>query len=264
MTATTTTRPRKATPAKRTAKKATPAPVAIDLAADLSPAVAAIERAFRMIRKTFPDTPDATIVVHRDQRAWGHTTIAKVWAPAKSEADSTADRFEIMISGENLRRGPEAVVGTLLHEAAHARNLGAGVLDTDSNGRHNRKFADMAESHGLVVTENGWHGWAATELSEEGKRTWKAMLKVVATGLAKSAATANPDVSHLGLVNPTITPGGKVKPGTGTGTAVAPPRRGNRNLIKAICACGFSIRASRGVLDKAAPVCGVCAAPFVG
>jgi hypothetical protein len=258
MTATTKTRKAKATP--------TVAPV-VELGADLSPALKAMEAAWRMIRKTFPDTPDATIVIKRDDRAWGHTTVAKVWAPASAAADTDAKatRFEIMISGENLRRGADAVAGTLLHEAAHARNLNSGVLDTDSNGRHNRKFATTAESHGLTVTERGWHGWATTELSTEGRKTWRRMCGVIATGLAKSAATANPDASHLGidLTGGKVTPGGNIKPVTGIGgTPVAPPRRGNRNLTKATCPCGFSIRASVGVLTKAAPTCGVCGEAF--
>lgn len=238
----------------------------VELGADLSPALRAMEAAWRMIRKTFPDTPDVTIVIKRDDRAWGHTTVAKVWGPAASanDTDAKATRFEIMISGENLRRGADAVAGTLLHEAAHARNLNAGILDTDSNGRHNKKFAATAEDHGLTVTERGWHGWAATELSDEGKATWKRMIGTIGTGLAKSAATANPDASHLGidLTGGKVTPGGNIT-GVGIGgTAVAPPRRGNRNLTKATCKCGFSIRASLGVLAKAAPVCSVCSEPF--
>jgi hypothetical protein len=246
-----------------TATKAGTAPVVIDLGADLSPALKAIEAAYRMIRKVYPDTPDATIVIKRDEKAWGHTTIAKVWAPSKRE-DEKASQFEIMISGENLRRGATHVVGTLLHEAAHARNLGNGILDTDTNGRHNRKFADKAEEHGLTVTEAGWHGFALTSLDEEGAKRWKRMVKVVETGLAKAAATADPDASHLGidLTGAKVTPGGKVTPVSG-GTAVVPPRRGNRNLTKAVCGCGYSIRASLGVLANSAPVCGSCGTAFV-
>lgn len=244
-----------------TTAKATPptnAKPVIELGADISPAVVAIEAAVRMFRKEFPDTPPVTIIVKRDERAWGHTTVAKVWAPAKSKAK--ADRFEIMISGENLRRGAEAVTATLLHELAHARNLSKGVLDTDSNGRHSRKFADTAESHGLTITQVGWHGWTGTEMSDEGRKRWKRMIATVARGLAKSAATADANLDHLPgrLAGPTGTP---VKPGKG-GTAVAPPKRGNRNLIKAVCKCGHSIRVSQGVLDAAKPTCSVCGEVF--
>ena len=48
-----------------------------------------------------------------------------------------------------------------------------------------------------------------------------------------------------------------------TGTAVAPPKRtGRRNLIKAVCSCGFSIRLSRTVLENAKPLCAACGRQF--
>jgi hypothetical protein len=238
------------------------APAVIELGADLSPAVAAIERAYRMIQKRYADAPDVTIVVKRDERAWGHTTVAKVWAPAKSK-DAPADRFELMISGENLRRGAEHVAATLLHEAAHARNLAKGVFDTDLNGRHNLKFKETAEEHGLCIEMAGWHGWTATSWTDEGKKRWASMIRVIDTGLAKAAAVAPASMTHLGKTLPVPPVPGKgvtVKPG---GFApVAPPKRGNRNLIKATCPCGYSIRAAQGVLDKAAPTCSECEKPF--
>src|SRR6478609_7601047 len=135
----------------------------LELGADLSPAVRAIEVAYRQIQKRYPGTPDATIVVKRDQHVWGHTTVAKTWAPSKLEADKDASHFEIMISGENLRRGAQFVAATLLHESSHAANLAAGTLDTDSNGRHNKAFKAEAENRGLVVTQVGWHGWTGTD-----------------------------------------------------------------------------------------------------
>ena len=55
----------KATEAPSTA----PAPTT-ELGADLSPAIRSIETAYRLIQKRFPDTPDATIVVKRDDHAW--------------------------------------------------------------------------------------------------------------------------------------------------------------------------------------------------
>jgi hypothetical protein len=243
------------TTAKATAaKKSRPV---IELGADLSPAVAAIETAVRMFTKSFPDTPPITIVVKRDERAWGHTTVAKVWGSKKV---SQATRFEIMISGENLRRGAEAVAATLLHELAHARNLSKGVLDTDVNGRHSRKFADVAEEHGLVITQDGWHGWTVTNWSPEGKARWARLIATIQRGLDRSAAAANADMTHMGIKP--AKPAGKADPTKPGGVAVAPPKRGNRNLIKAVCGCGHSIRASQGVLDKAKPTCSECGQPF--
>lgn len=252
--------------------KATPAsegtPV-LDLGADLSPAVKAIETAYRMFMRAYAKdarpAPPVTIVVKRDERAWGHTTVAKVWAPSKVKEGDPASRFEIMISGENLRRGAEAVATTLLHEAAHARNLAAGVLDTDTNGRHNLTFKTTAEEHGLEVEADRWHGWTKTTMTDAGRKRWARLIKTIDTGLAKAAATAPFDISHLPTTpGATVTP---VKGGRGitilppTGIA-APPRRGNRNLLKAVCGCGHSIRVSRGVLDAAVPTCQVCNSPF--
>lgn len=241
----------------------------MELGADLSPAVAALEKAYRMIQRKYPDAPPVTIVVKRDAKAWGHTTVAKVWAPAHAATnlEAPADRFEIMISGENLRRGAVDVAATLLHEAAHARNLAKGELDTDVNGRHNRKFADTAEEHGLKVSQVGWHGWTGTELDAEGQKRWKAMLAVIETGLRKSAATAPASIDHLpggaaSLLPPVPGKPTLVGPGAPAGPA-KPRRRGDRNLTKATCECGYSIRASEGVLRDAAPTCSECKTEFL-
>ena len=242
------------------ATQATNTKPVMDLGADLSPAVAAIEKAYRMFQKSFADAPNVTIVVKRDEKAWGHTTVAKVWAPAKAEA---ADRFEIMISGENLRRGAEAVAATLLHEAAHARNLAKGILDTDTNGRHNKTFKATAEEHGLDCQCDRWHGWTLTTLTDEGKTTWKQLIALISRGLAKSAATAMPTADHL--PKPPAVPTGNgvtIKPGKGI-TVVGPRKRPNHNLLKASCGCGHSIRVSAGVLAKAQPTCQECSEVFV-
>jgi hypothetical protein len=252
-----------ATNATTKATPSTNAPAVIELGADLSPALKAIETAYRLFQKSFTDAPDVTIVIKRDERAWGHTTIAKVWAPA-GEAIPVADRFEIMISGENLRRGAEFVAATLLHEAAHARNLNKGILDTDTNGRHNKIFKCTAEEHGLACECDSWHGWTLTTLTDEGKVRWAKLIKTIATGLAKAAAAATPTIDHLPRSTPKgteATPPVTLVPGK-TGIAVAPPKRGNRNLLKAVCGCGHSIRVSQGVLDAAQPTCQICDQAF--
>jgi hypothetical protein len=263
MTNTHTTHTHTAEQAKQATAADDQAPV-MELGADLSPAVKALEQAYRLIQKRYKDAPNVTIVVQRDSKAWGHTTVAKVWAPAGAEAPM-ADRFELMISGENLRRGPLAVAATLLHEAAHCRNLANGILDTDTNGRHNTTFKATAEQHGLSVEQDRWHGWTKTALTPEGEKSWAQLVKVITTGLARSAATAPMSIDHLGVpaapagegedgaaAPVTITPGGMVRP----------PKRGNRNLLKASCSCGHSIRVSQGVLDAAQPTCQVCDEAF--
>lgn len=227
------------------------APVVRDLGADLSPAVRALEVAYRKIQRAYPDAPAVTIVVKRDQRAWGHTTVHEAWGHREDEA---ATRLEVMISGENLRRGAEYVAATLLHEAAHARNLAAGVRDCDVNGRHNTRFRDRAVEMGLTCQENGWHGWTVTALDDEGQRRWKGLIAGIAKGLDASAVamapTPAPAAGGLTIVPPV------------TGVLNPPRRGGRRNLLKAVCGCGHSIRLSQTVLDVAQPTCQVCGQRF--
>ena len=252
------------------ATEATDAPIVLELGADLSPALKAIESAYGMIQRRYKDTPNATIVVKRDRHAWGHTTVGKAWAGSAHSGDAT--HFEIMISGENLRRGAVHVAATLLHEAAHARNLQAGILDTDSNGRHNLKFKARAEEHGLTITNVGWIGWSGTELDEAGQKSWKHLVATIERGLAKSAAPAPLNLSHLSIVTPAepAVEGGTEAPTVAPKPApVAPPVRGARNLLRTACACvkpngqpAYVVRMSRGALEACAPECKVCSHPF--
>lgn len=244
-----------------TTTKTRPAPkgtAVVDLAdADLSPAVKAIETAYRAIRRRHPDVPAATIVVKRDSRAWGHTTVAKVWGP---KAATKADRLEIMISGENLTRGAQAVVATLLHEAAHARDLAAGIHDTDVNGRHNRKFAESAELLGLTVKDAGRLGWTLTSMTKDQAAAWSAVIAIVARGLDKAAHAHTPV-----RVNPTTGKPVAIPPAAGgapTGIAGPRTRTGNRNLLRAVCGCGKVIRVSASVLADCQPTCQACGKPF--
>lgn len=250
-----------------TTAKNTPAKMGkpvVKLGADLSPAVKSLETAYRMIQRRYPDAPNVTIVVKRDMVAWGHTTVAQVWA-ANGSKTAKADRFEIMVSGENLARGAAAVAGTLLHEAAHARNLARGILDTDVNGRHNAKFKATAEEHGLTVTGEGWRGYNATSLDKPGQEMWGQLVKTIQAGLDKSAQTAEANLDHLGVdAVRGLVPVGPGRRTKGTpAPVVGPRRRGDRNLAKATCGCGDSIRASRGVLERCAPTCSVCGQQFV-
>jgi len=226
-------------------------PAQIELGADLSPAVKSLETAYRMIQRRFPDVPNATIVVKRDAKAWGHTTVNRVWSPSSAEK---ADRLEIMVSGENLARGAVSVAATLIHEAAHAKNLANNVRDCDVNGRHNKNFAKAATELGLTVEEMGWHGLAKTSLTPEQAAAWRQVVATIGRGLTKSAK------AHAPATVIVVPPTGIQIPGT----VVPPKKRGDRNLLKAVCGgCGSSIRASRGVLDGCHPICETCDQPFV-
>ena len=71
---------------------------------------------------------------------------------------------EVFLGGEGLVRGPVEVLGTLLHEAAHAVADVRGIEDTSRQGRwHNAKFKALAEELGLEVQDDRI-GWSPTSL----------------------------------------------------------------------------------------------------
>ena len=71
-----------------------------------------------------------------------------------------------MISGEGLRRTPHEVLGTLLHEAAHALAYERGIKDTSRQGRyHNKPFKTCAEQLGLTVEHDDRFGWSAATIT---------------------------------------------------------------------------------------------------
>jgi hypothetical protein len=230
-----------------------PAPFTTTGAEGIAPVVASLQKVWKRLQKAQPTLPDATIVIKRDSRAWGHTTTMKVWGSQATKGRGKAktvslanERFEVMVSGENLSRGPVAVLGTLLHEAAHALNLADGIMDVDSNGRHNKKFKARAEeAWGLDIRDLGnWLGWTDTHVPAECAKRWSVEVKMIATALHKATVAHHPSV------------------GKGGTAVIVPPKPGRtktggraKNLNRAVCKCvpdasGWrpSLRASARVL----------------
>lgn len=203
--------------------------------ATLAPTVQALTEAYRLIAEA-EGLPEAVIVVKRDGKAWGHFTPATVWSNGETKA------HEIMISGENLARGAREVLGTLLHEAAHAKNHADGVKGTDSNGRHNRTFANQAEAFGLKISERvKSHGFSFTEVPDDCADKWADVLALIEDGIQFYATTM------------TKSSGGVAPKGTGEDTGEdggdsETPKPRNKNNIKATCECGHIIRLSGKVL----------------
>jgi len=204
--------------------------------ATLAPTVDALSKAYAIISER-EGLPASVIVVKRDSRAWGHFTPAKIWSDGQTKA------HELMISGENLARGAREVLGTLLHEAAHAKNHAEGVRGTDVNGRHNQKFKAQAEAFGLKITEkNKSHGFSFTEVPDECAERWADVLALIEQGIKFYANTMT---ASFGGVAPTGTTQGGEDGGEDTGET---PKPRNKNNIKATCGCGNIIRLSGKVL----------------
>ena len=59
------------------------------------------------------------------------------------------------------------MLGTLLHEAAHALADARGITDTSRQGRyHNKKYALLAAELGLDVAEDSRFGWTVTTVPD--------------------------------------------------------------------------------------------------
>ena len=115
------------------------------------------------IRRWHPEIPAAVIIIASGtdgkQPRWATTPPAGGTSPAQQYA-------EIMISGEGLRRSPRDVLGTLLHEAAHALAHARGIKDTSRQGRyHNKHFKTCAEELGLTVDHDDRNGWSASTIT---------------------------------------------------------------------------------------------------
>lgn len=229
--------------------------------ATLAPVITALHEVYATLSEHVAETegvtlPRAVFTVQRSERAWGHISVRPTWGHETEELDEdyayanyaismgltplkTVEHglHEIMVSAENLRRGGRAVFGTVAHETAHALNIVKGVRDVDSNGRHNKKFKATAEgAFGLTITKVSESiGWSHTEVSEECATRW-----------AECIAKIDEAIAVVGQAHASRSGGGfsigGMFGGLGGGTA---PKGRNKNLLKAECGCGKSIRVSR-------------------
>ena len=141
-------------PARRQAYDATRPPVTSTTLTTPSPDGPAISAVVRVLE----DIWSAIRARHGEVPAWSSSSPPApngkqpVWghhAPGRWHI-GTGQRAEIMISGEGLRRTPRDVLGTLLHEAAHALAAARGIKDTSRQGRyHNTNYKLLAEELGI-------------------------------------------------------------------------------------------------------------------
>lgn len=95
--------------------------------------------------------------------------------PAREDGagDGVAVRLpEVFVGGEGLARGPADVLGTLLHEAAHALAHVRGIKDTSRQGRwHNARFKALAEELWIEVAKDPRIGWSPTAIPAATRET---------------------------------------------------------------------------------------------
>ncbi len=192
-----------------------------------------LEDTWAAIRARHPEIPAVVIIIASGtgtkQARWGHYA-------ADSWVTGTQARPEIMISGEGLRRDPRAVLGTLLHEAAHALAAARGIQDTSRQGRyHNKHFRDLADELGITVEFDPQIGWSITTVPDPTADTYASQLQALHEAMT------------LWRLDETLT--------------TTPPRR-NSNLIAATCPCLRRIRVAASTLAEAPIICQACDGKF--
>jgi DnaJ domain/SprT-like family len=198
-----------------------------------SPILKILEDIWLEIRRWHPDIPPAVIIIasgtEGKQARLGHHAPGR-WNVAGQHY------AEVMISGEGLRRTPDEVLGTLLHEAAHALAHERGIKDTSRQGRyHNKHFKTHAEQLGLTVTHDDRFGWSASTITDVTQIAYARQLRDLAQAM-------------------TLWRHGE--------TTTSRTTRRSHNLIAAICPCGRSIRVAASTLAEAPITCQACDQDF--
>jgi curved DNA-binding protein CbpA len=198
-----------------------------------SPILKVLEDIWLEIRRWHPDIPPVVIII-----ASGTDTKHPRWGYHSPDRWNVAGRqyAEVMISGEGLRRTPNQVLATLLHEAAHALAHARGIKDTSRQGRyHNKHFKTCAEQLGLILEHDQRHGWSAITITPATERAYARQLADLAQAM-------------------TMWRHGD--------TTTGPTPRRNTNLVAAACPCGRSIRVAASTLAEAPIICQACDGKF--
>ena len=142
----------------------------------------------------------------------------------------TGSSNEINIGAGTLARPIENVCATLLHEMVHYYCHVHGIKDTSrGNTYHNKRFKEIAESHGLTVSHHEKYGWTITEPNAE------LLTFVLENDLSDILITRNEfyGVSVTGT-------------GTHSNTPPLPPKTSSSRKYICPC-CGNSVRATKSV-----------------
>jgi len=210
-----------------------------------APMVAALEAAWAAIRVRHPEVPAAVIVLGAGSIGassgglkLGHFAAMR-WSDldhAKSETSAGGLQLPVVfVGGEGLARGPAAVLGTLLHEAAHALGHVRAIKDTSRQGRwHNARFKALAEELGIEVAKDPRIGWSPTSIPVATRDAYDEVI-----GELGRAVRMHRSVE--------VTDAGRTK------KAGPPP---------CVCECGRRIRVARSVLVAGPITCGLCETEF--
>ncbi len=204
--------------------------------AEASTLVEAIEDVWAAIRDRHEDVPEVIVTLgsgstgSRGRLTLGHFA-AQRWVRGQDQV------HELFVGGEGLAHGAVAVLGTLLHEAAHGAAVARGVQDTSRQGRyHNKKFQALAEELGIDVEHDQSNGWSATTVPQATQDVY-----------AEQVARLDAAITAHRQTEVTVTSGG---------------RTSNNNGKALVCGCGRKVRASVSVAEAGPITCGLCGTDF--
>jgi hypothetical protein len=163
---------------------------------------------------------------------WGHYSTLR-WQHTATKTDVS----EVMVAGEALSENVREVLGTLLHEAAHALADTLSIKDTSRQGRwHNKHFARLATDLGLTATKDAANGYTTSlpDLTAE---------RYASTLIALDRA--------ITVFRHPIAAKPKKK------------RENSNNPIPLECACPRKIRVAPTVLETGTVRCDVCGHAFL-
>lgn len=214
--------------------------------------ITTFEQTWAAIQIRQPQIPEVVIITgtaaQRGGDRWGHH-----WPARWSRAEDEGRVPELFLAGELIARGPEAVLETMLHEAAHALAHVRRIKDTSRQGNryHNKRFAGLARELGLAVPSKPTSpdGFTETTLTDATRTDYGPELQHI-------------DQARLAYLHaPTLVEDEGGGDDEGAGTTRGRIRAGQR--VKAVCGCGRGgLQLTPAALDEGPIVCGLCGAPF--
>lgn len=183
----------------------------------------------------------------RKRYSMGWCTCDKVW----KDHNTNDYYYEITICSEYLYRSVNEICATLLHEMVHLYCNEQDIKDTSrGNTYHNKRFKEIAESHGLIVSYDDKIGWSISELTPEAEALIEEKANKAAFVVTRERHT--PPKSPVGSAEGGEDTTGEPEDGT-------EPEKPKQSLRKYVCPqCGCIIRASKEVNV----ICGDCKVLF--
>lgn len=215
------------------------------------PLIEALAAVWAAIRRRHPEVPPVVLLPAPAERGrlnvLGHFAALR-WAARRAGGQAL---HEVVVVAEHLDRAAEAIVETLLHEAAHAMNFSRGIKDCSTTSQyHNGHFKAAAEEMGLTVTKVKHYGWALTAMPIETLRQYEVETRALEVVLL-----------HRRKPKARVETKGEDKEDKEGDTRDDDDRRTGRSR-KATCPCGFIIRVSKKTMDETTIRCESCGDPF--